>query len=62
MASENVATLSGSMAGTRMFVQVHLELEGDQTLREAHAIGAALRRKLLAALPDADVIIHKDPI
>jgi len=50
------------MAGTRMFVQVHIELDGDQTLREAHGIGAGLRRKLLAALPDADVIIHKDPI
>ena len=34
-------------AGTRVFVQVHLELDGDQTLREAHAVGAALRRKLL---------------
>ncbi len=49
-------------AGTRVFVQVHLELDGDQTLREAHAVGAALRRKLLAALPDSDVIIHKDPV
>lgn len=49
-------------AGTRVFVQVHLELDGDQTLREAHAVGAALRRELLAALPDSDVIIHKDPV
>ena len=49
-------------AGTRVFVQVHLELDGDQTLREAHAVGAALRRKLLAALPDSDVTIHKDPV
>jgi ferrous-iron efflux pump FieF len=50
------------MAGTRMFVQVHIELDGDQTLREAHSIGAALRRKLIAELPDADVIVHKDPV
>jgi ferrous-iron efflux pump FieF len=48
-------------AGSRLFVQVHLELDGDQTLVAAHDIGAAVRRDLLAALPGADVIIHKDP-
>jgi ferrous-iron efflux pump FieF len=49
-------------AGTRIFVQVHLELDGDQSLREAHAISAAVRRAILAAVPRADVIIHQDPI
>ena len=33
---------------------------GDQTLREAHDIGASLRRAILNAYPNADVIIHKD--
>ena len=31
-------------AGSRVFVNIHIELDGDQTLREAHAIGASLRR------------------
>lgn len=48
------------MAGSRIFVQIHIELDGDQTLNEAHAIGAALRRAILDAYPQADVIIHKD--
>ena len=47
-------------AGSRVFVNIHIELDGDQTLREAHAIGAALRRAILAAYPQADVIVHKD--
>jgi ferrous-iron efflux pump FieF len=47
-------------AGSRTFVNLHIELDGDQTLREAHAIGAALRRAILAAYPQTDVIIHKD--
>lgn len=47
-------------AGSRIFVNLHIELDGDQTLREAHAIGAALRRAILAAYPQTDVIIHKD--
>lgn len=48
------------MAGSRVFVQIHIELDGDQTLTEAHAIGAGLRRAILEALPQADVIVHKD--
>lgn len=47
-------------AGSRVFVNIHIELDGDQTLREAHDIGAGLRRAILAAYPQADVIVHKD--
>ncbi|MCU0904725.1 MAG: cation diffusion facilitator family transporter [Tabrizicola sp.] len=47
-------------AGSRVFVNLHIELDGDQSLREAHEIGASLRRAILAAYPQADVIIHKD--
>lgn len=52
--------LKTRMAGSRTFVNLHIELDGDQTLREAHAIGAALRRSLLEAYPTTDIIIHKD--
>ncbi len=48
-------------AGTRVFVNLHIELDGSQTLNEAHAIGAALRREIIRAYPQADVLIHKDP-
>ena len=47
-------------AGRRIFVHLHIELDGEQTLREAHDIGAGLRRAILQAYPQADVIIHKD--
>lgn len=47
-------------AGSRVFVNLHIELDGDLPLREAHDIGAALRRAILLAYPEADVIIHKD--
>lgn len=47
-------------AGSRVFVNLHIELDGDQSLRDAHAIGAALRRAILHAHPQTDVIIHKD--
>ncbi len=47
-------------AGSRIFVNLHIELDGNQSLRDAHDIGAGLRRAILQAYPQADVIIHKD--
>lgn len=47
-------------SGSRIFVNLHIELDGDQSLREAHDIGAALRREILRRWPGSDVIIHKD--
>ena len=54
--------LKTRVAGSRVFVNLHIELDGTQTLNEAHAIGAALRRAILHAYPRADVLIHKDPL
>lgn len=47
-------------AGSRVFVNIHIELDGSQTLREAHDIGAGLRRRILETYPECDVIVHKD--
>jgi ferrous-iron efflux pump FieF len=47
-------------AGSRVFVNIHIELDGDLPLRQAHDIGAGLRRAIMTAYPQADVIIHKD--
>ena len=43
-----------------MFVNLHIELDGAQPLKQAHDIGAALRRAILQRYPQCDVIIHKD--
>lgn len=48
-------------AGRRLFVQIHVEVDGALTLHAAHDIGAGLRHKMLDAFPDAEVIVHKDP-
>lgn len=52
--------LKTRMAGSKVFVHLHIELDGNLTLREAHDIGAGLRRTILLAYPQTDVIIHKD--
>ncbi len=50
------------MSGTRLFVQLHVEIDGDLPLREAHDIGERLRREILKSGRDIDVIIHTDPV
>jgi len=47
-------------AGSRVFGHLHIELDGQQSLAEAHEIGKSLRREILRRYPQVDVIIHKD--
>ena len=54
--------LKTRVSGSRLFVVVHIELDGAQSLEAAHAIGEGVRRALLKAYPGADVLIHKDPV
>jgi len=54
--------LKTRVSGSRVFVNIHIELDGEQTLRDAHEIGAGLRRAIRQKYPQADVIIHKDPV
>lgn len=52
--------LKTRMAGSKVFVHLHIELDGEQSLREAHEIGKSLKAKICTAIPHCDVIIHKD--
>ena len=54
--------LKTRVSGARTFVQLHVEIDGDLTLREAHDIGARLRLAILDAVPGSEVLVHKDPI
>lgn len=49
-------------AGTATFMQLHLELEDDLSLLQAHQISDQVEEKLLVAYPGAEIIIHIDPI
>jgi len=48
-------------SGPQIFIQCHIELDGDQSLRQAHAIADAVEFDLRAAFPGAEVIVHQDP-
>lgn len=52
--------LQTRQAGSKVFVNLHVELDGDLPLREAHDIGAGLRAAIREKYPRCEVIIHKD--
>ena len=49
------------LAGDRRHIQMHIELDGDLTLRESHVITDRVEVALYRAFPGADVILHQDP-
>ncbi|PKU26260.1 divalent metal cation transporter FieF [Telmatospirillum siberiense] len=48
-------------AGLQGFIQLHLELDPDISLKRAHVISDEVEAGLRKAFPAADVIIHQDP-
>ena len=49
-------------SGTRVFVQLHLELDAMLTLAAAHVITDKIEKDIAALFIDADVMIHEDPV
>ena len=49
------------VSGMRMFVEIHLELDGNLTLSQSHDISDKVEEKILAAFPMSQIIVHQDP-
>ena len=49
-------------SGQHIFVQLHLDLPPDLKLSDAHAIAESVEQKIVAAFPNAEAIIHQDPL
>ena len=57
----NVHQLRTRMAGQALMVQMHIDLDPDLSLKAAHDIILAAEKRVLAAYPHADILIHPDP-
>ncbi|HEX4027539.1 MAG TPA: cation diffusion facilitator family transporter [Rhizomicrobium sp.] len=60
-AVRDVHDLKTRAAGLSTFIQLHLALDPDMPLKEAHKVSDAVEQAILNAYPGADVIIHQDP-
>ena len=48
-------------SGSQRHVDVHIQVDDDMSLREAHRVTEELEDRLRAALPNAVVMIHTEP-
>jgi ferrous-iron efflux pump FieF len=48
-------------SGNRDFVQFHVWIDPDMTVRAAHRVMDEIELKLLAEFPDVEILIHPDP-
>jgi ferrous-iron efflux pump FieF len=57
----DVHELRTRASGMDIFIQLHLELDGNLSLLQAHRVADDVERELRHEFPNADVIIHEDP-
>ncbi len=60
-AVRNVHDLKTRSAGLSTFIQLHLALDPDMKLADAHQVSDAVEKAIQNAFPGAEVIIHQDP-
>ena len=53
--------LRSRQSGTMAFIQLHLELDDDMSLLNAHQICDQIEASLMVAFPESEIIIHIDP-
>ena len=49
-------------SGRTSFIQLHVDLDETLTLRQAHTLVCQIQDDIVSAFPNADVIIHQDPV
>ena len=49
-------------SGRTCFIQMHVDMDENLTLRDAHALVDSIEKRIHEHFPDADVLIHQDPV
>lgn len=49
-------------SGPKLFVDIHILVDGNQTLRAAHDLTEEIERAIQKVVPDADVTVHPEPL
>jgi ferrous-iron efflux pump FieF len=49
-------------SGQQVFIQMHLDIDGNMSLQEAHDISDSVEMRLMDEYPDSEAIVHQDPV
>jgi ferrous-iron efflux pump FieF len=60
-AAQGLHDLRTRNSGTLQFIELHLELNGSLTLKQAHDITDEIETSLKQAFPKAEILIHQEP-
>ena len=58
---KNYHELRTRKAGSRTFIDFHLEISSKQSFEAAHETTESLIEKIKAKFPDSDILVHEDP-
>lgn len=58
---ESIHDLRTRSSGNHLFIEFHIEMDGSMTLSRAHDITEELEKKLYAAFPKAEILMHQEP-
>lgn len=58
----NVHDFRSRQSGHDWFMQMHVEISAQTPLLEAHDLGERVRDRIVERFPQADVLIHTDPV
>tara|TARA_R110000796_G_scaffold63377_17_gene146793 strand:- start:5370 stop:6254 length:885 start_codon:yes stop_codon:yes gene_type:complete len=58
----NVHDFRSRQSGHDWFMQMHVEIPAQTPLLEAHDLGERVRARIIQRFPQADVLIHTDPV
>jgi ferrous-iron efflux pump FieF len=48
-------------SGPQLFVDIHILVDGNQTLKEAHNLTEEIEHVIQKLMPNADVTVHPEP-
>jgi divalent metal cation (Fe/Co/Zn/Cd) transporter len=48
-------------SGPQLFVDIHVLIDGNQTLKDAHSLTEEIERTIQKLVPRADVTVHPEP-
>lgn len=58
---ESIHDLRTRSTGNHLFIEFHVEMDGSMTLNRAHDITEELEKKLYAAFPKSEILMHQEP-
>lgn len=59
---KDVHDLRTRSSGNQIFIQLHIDMDKQLDLQTAHDIGFEISQKICQLFPNADVMIHHDPV